>query len=147
MCNAVSTSEWQQKRHITYWKDRSGVGRPNEAILDDPRRLTGIKTTYSDVHWISHLAQPLDSPLCFTDFHIVTDCICVCSFRFYCHTSFLLFVGFSAPSVLLRNLLFFYCCESGWYLICWKKMFRGFCLTTQIYFSLWKGLAKRSARI
>lgn len=55
----------------------------------------------------------------------------------------LLFVGFFALSVLLENLLFFYCCESGWYLICWKNTFCGFYLTTQINFSLWKGLESK----
>lgn len=33
---------------------------------------------------------------------------------------YLLIVWFFALSVLSENLLFFYCCESGWYLICWK---------------------------
>lgn len=58
----------------------------------------------------------LDSPLYLTDFHIVTNSVCACVcvlISIFLPFLYLLFVGFFALSVLLENLLFFYCCESG----------------------------------
>lgn len=70
-----------------------------------------------------------DSPLYLTDFLIVTNCVCVgvccvrvyvdvcvCSFLLSCHSTICYLLLYF--SVLLENLLFLYCCEGGWYLIC-----------------------------
>lgn len=70
----------------------------------------------------------LDSPLYLTDFHIVTNSVCgwACVNFYFLAIPLFVICWFFALSVLLENLLFFYCCEGGWYLVCWTIRFVAF---------------------
>lgn len=157
MCNAVSTSEWQVLRKgITHRGDRSRVWRPKEAALESHRqccdgdassmqRVTGIKATYSDVHWIFHSRL---SSVSYRLSYRYQQCVCVCvNFYFLAIPLFVICWVSCSVCIIGKSLIF---------LLSWKWMifdllkntFCGFCLTTQITFSLWKGLeSKRRARI
>lgn len=151
MCNAVSTSKWRlQNKGITHWGDRSRVGDRKGGSVGDPREVqrqwrllyAESRRDKNNLLWCTlDISSPRStsrlSSVSYELSYRYQQCVYVCLLI----SNFLPFldllsVGFFAPSVLLENLLFFYCCESGWYLICWKnKTFCGFCLTTQINFS------------
>ena len=156
MCNAVSTSKWQVQKNWENSPRRQGAGweGPKEAASEIHRkccdsdassmqRVAGIKSNFlwctldiSSSHSTSRL-----SSVSYKRSYRYRQCACVCSFLFSRHSSicYPLFCFVSAPSVLSENLLFFYRCESGWCLICWKKdvflFFCGFCQNNSDLFS------------
>lgn len=122
---------------VTSTKERDQgdkVGRPKEAALEIHRRrvtpplcrVTGIKATYFDVNWISHLTQPLDSPRIPQTF-IPTICVGV-NFSFFPIPPICYSLGFLALyywkisyfSILVKV-------DDIWFV---ERGFCGFCLTT-----------------
>lgn len=144
MCNAVSTSEWQvQKARDNSSRRWREEGRRRQRLESHTERCDGdassmqrVARIKSNSFWctldissscsISRLSSVSDRlSYCYQQCVRVCVCVCVCScvcervlLSDFSPFLYLLFVGFFAPSVLLENLLFFYCCESGWYLIC-----------------------------
>ena len=145
MCNAVIHFRVLKKKGWLIDGDRGEGALQRRRTLESPREVLRQwrllyaesrrdfkkKATYSDVHWIFH------SRLSFcvlTDFHIVTNSVCVCecvrracvrvcvcvcvcvcvNFYFSCHSLYLLFVGvFCSVCIIGESLIF---------LLSWKWM-------------------------
>lgn len=164
MCNAVSTSEWQvlkkgdEETGAGVWRPEGGNAGSAATVMPP---LCRESQGYKQLILMYTGYFTLDSPLYLTDFHIVTNSVClrarvcvcvyVCgcvNFYFLAIPLFVICWVFCSVCIIGKSLIF---------LLLWKWMifdllkkytFCGFCLTTQINFSLWKGLeSKRRARI
>lgn len=134
------------KRQKQGGKAKGGnTGRPiggAAIVVPPPCRVTGIKTTYSVMYsWYLVI-------LCILQTFISLPTVSVCvHFYFIAIPLFVICWVFCSVCIIGKSLIFLLLWKWMIFDLLKKKFFCGFCLTTQINFSLWKGLAKRSARI